>query len=115
VAAIAAARESGILIALDDVDMNQANLVVLSRLQAAVVKIDKSFADRMLQENWTRQDIDGLSALIQTGSCKIIVEGVESAAQVAILKDAGVEMAQGFYFSQPLPVAEFIDYYSVHH
>jgi sensor c-di-GMP phosphodiesterase-like protein len=115
VAAIATARKGGVLIALDDVDLDQANLVVLSRLQAAVVKVDKSFADRMLRNDWTHQDIAGLSALIHTGTCKVIVEGVESAVQVAILKEAGVELAQGFYFSQSLPVAEFIDYYSAHH
>jgi sensor c-di-GMP phosphodiesterase-like protein len=115
VAAIATASRSGVLIALDDVDVNQANLVVLSRLNAAVVKVDKSFADRMLQQDWTPQDIDGLAALIHTGNCKVIVEGIETAVQVEILKEAGVELVQGFYFSRPLPAAEFIDYYSAHH
>jgi sensor c-di-GMP phosphodiesterase-like protein len=113
-AALEIARRSNVLVALDDVDMDQANLVVLSRIHAAVIKLDKSFADRMLRDDWTHQDIDGLAALVHTGSCRVIVEGIETAEQVAILKDAGVQMAQGFYFSPPLPAAEFIDYYSVH-
>jgi sensor c-di-GMP phosphodiesterase-like protein len=52
--------------------------------------------------------------LAHTGSCTVIVEGIETAAQVAILKEAGFQMAQGFHFSRPLPAAEFIDYYSAH-
>jgi sensor c-di-GMP phosphodiesterase-like protein len=115
VAGIANTRNTGVLIALDDVDLDRANLVVLSRLQAAVVKVDKSFADRMLQQDWTHEDIEGLAALIHAGSCRVIVEGIETAAQIAILKEAGVQMAQGFYFSRPLPAAEFMDYFSVHH
>jgi sensor c-di-GMP phosphodiesterase-like protein len=114
IAAIAEAECAGLLVALDDVDMNEANLVVLSRLRTDVVKFDKRFADRLLRPDWARQDIDGLAALIQTGGFKVIVEGVESADQVAILKEAGVQMAQGFYFSKPLAAAKFIEYFSAH-
>jgi sensor c-di-GMP phosphodiesterase-like protein len=113
-AALDIARRSNVLIALDDVDMDQANLVVLSRIQASVIKLDKSFADRMLREDWTDRDIEGLAALVHTGNCRVIVEGVETAAQVAILKNAGAQMAQGFYFSRPLPAAEFMDFYTAH-
>jgi sensor c-di-GMP phosphodiesterase-like protein len=52
--------------------------------------------------------------LVHTGNCRVIVEGVETAAQVAILKNAGAQMAQGFYFSRPLPAAEFMDFYTAH-
>jgi sensor c-di-GMP phosphodiesterase-like protein len=76
--------------------------------------LDKSFADRMLRQDWTDSQIDGLAALINSGNCRVIAEGVETALQVTILKDAGVQMAQGFYFSPPLPAAAFIDYHSAH-
>jgi sensor c-di-GMP phosphodiesterase-like protein len=114
VAALDAARRGDVLIALDDVDIDQANLVVLSRLHSAVIKLDKSFADRMLQPHGALRHIDSLAALMQTGSCRVVVEGIETAAQVDLLKQAGVQMAQGFYFSRPLPAADFIDYYSAH-
>jgi sensor c-di-GMP phosphodiesterase-like protein len=113
-AALDAARRSDVLIALDDVDVEQANLFVLSRISAGVIKLDKSFADRMLRQDWTDSQIDGLAALINSGNCRVIAEGVETALQVTILKDAGVQMAQGFYFSPPLPAAAFIDYHSAH-
>jgi sensor c-di-GMP phosphodiesterase-like protein len=111
---LANAKRAGILVALDDVDMNAAHLVVLSRIHTDVIKLDKSFADRMLHQDWQVEEIDALAALINTGACKIIVEGIETAFQAGIAKDAGIQLAQGFYFSQPLPAAGFMDYFSVH-
>lgn len=114
VAAIAEAEDAGVLIALDDLEMNDANLVVLSRIRTNVVKFDKSFADRMLHPDWTCQEIEGLAALIRIGGFRVIVEGVETAAQAILLKNAGIQMAQGFYFSPPLPASDFIGYFCLH-
>lgn len=114
IAAMAEAESAGLLIALDDLDTNDANLVVLSRVCADVVKFDKTFADRMLLPEWSPHELDGLTALIRAGGFKVIVEGVESATQVAILKNAGIQMAQGFYFSHPLSAADFIAYFDAH-
>jgi sensor c-di-GMP phosphodiesterase-like protein len=99
----------GILIALDDVDMNEAHLVVLSRIHTNIIKLDKSFADQMLQQN--SQPLEALAALVHSGDCTVIVEGIESALQAGIARDTGIQMAQGFYFSPPLRAAEFIDFF----
>jgi sensor c-di-GMP phosphodiesterase-like protein len=112
IAALGEAYRAGALIALDDVNLNEANLVVLSRIQTDVVKFDKSFADRMLRPDWNHEEIDTLATLIQNSGFRVIVEGVETAAQAAILKNAGVELVQGFFFSEPLPAADFIEYCS---
>jgi EAL domain-containing protein (putative c-di-GMP-specific phosphodiesterase class I) len=109
ITAIAMAKKAGILIALDDVDMNEAHLVVLSRIHTNIIKLDKSFADQMLQQN--SQPLEALAALVHSGDCTVIVEGIESALQAGIARDTGIQMAQGFYFSPPLRAAEFIDFF----
>jgi sensor c-di-GMP phosphodiesterase-like protein len=114
IAAIAGAAGTGVLIALDDVNLNDSNLIVLSRVHIDIVKLEKSFADQMLREDWGQQNIAGLAALIHAGHFRVIVEGIETAVQADISRAAGIQMAQGWYFSPSLPVADFIAYFSAH-
>jgi EAL domain-containing protein (putative c-di-GMP-specific phosphodiesterase class I) len=109
-----AANSDTVMLALDDVSLSDVNLFVLSRVPAHVIKLDKSFADSMLQADWSDEKIAGLAALIRDGNVRVIVEGIEKPEQVKIVKDAGVQMAQGFYFSPPLPAQGFIDFFMNH-
>jgi sensor c-di-GMP phosphodiesterase-like protein len=109
-----AVRSIGVQIALDDVNTNDTNLLMLMHVHADVIKFEKSFADQMLREDWSNRKIEGIAALIRTGNFEVIVEGVTTAEQVKILKDSGVHMAQGWYFSLPLSAPDFISYYSTH-
>ena len=45
---------------------------------------------------------------------KTVVEGVETAEQVAALKVLGCDYIQGYYFSKPLPAKEFEEYLAAH-
>ena len=101
-------------IALDDVNINDANLLVMLHLQVDVVKLEKSFADEMLREDWSDEKMAGIAALIHAGRFAVIAEGVETARQVEILQAAGVQMAQGWYFSHALPAADFMNFFSAH-
>jgi sensor c-di-GMP phosphodiesterase-like protein len=114
ITAIAEAARAGVQFALDDLNMNETNLIILSRIHAEVVKFDKSFADCLIDAQWRRQHLDGLSALIRSTGLTVIVEGIETELQCALLASAGIQMGQGFYFSEPLPAAQFVSYYSAH-
>ncbi len=103
-----------VLIALDDVSLTDANLVLLSRARVDIIKIDKSFVDEMLAEDWSPRKIQGLSSLIKATDHTIIVEGVESKVQVEILKQAGIKLVQGWYFSPSLPAKDFEAFYYGH-
>jgi len=106
------AYNTGVLIALDDAYVNDANLVVMSRVRFDIVKIDKSFADQMLRDDWAPEKISGLATLIRTTNLKVVIEGVEEAAQIEILRAAGVDLVQGWYFSRSLSAADFKTYFS---
>jgi sensor c-di-GMP phosphodiesterase-like protein len=108
------AANGNVLVALDDLVVNDASLLVLSRVSSSVVKLDKSFADEMLQADWADQKIAGIAALIKSGNLRVIAEGIETARQVEILLDAGVQMAQGWYFSRSLRAGDFMDYFARH-
>jgi sensor c-di-GMP phosphodiesterase-like protein len=111
-AALEAASRSGARIALDDVMLSGANLAILSRCPLDIIKIDRSLVSQITPECPCPAWLGGLSALLQSTRVEVIAEGVEKEAQVAALRASGVPMAQGYYFSPPIPAEELKAYYS---
>lgn len=105
------AYDTGARIALDDVWIDNVNPAILCRTTADILKIDKSFLDEMLLEDWSPTKIDGLENLVRTTDIEVIAEGVESEIQIEILQSAGIDKAQGWLFSPSLPAEEFKEYY----
>ena len=94
-------------IALDDVWVGNTNPAITCRTKTDIIKIDKAFLDEMLLESWSPNKILSLSHLVNISDIEVIAEGVESGVQVEILKEAGIQMAQGWYFSRPLSAEKF--------
>jgi sensor c-di-GMP phosphodiesterase-like protein len=112
VATLEAASRAGIRVALDDVTLTGANLAVLSRCAFDLIKTDRSLVDLITPESPRPAWLAGLSALLQTTDVDVICEGVETAAQAQILREAGIAMGQGYYFSRPISAAELMEFYS---
>jgi sensor c-di-GMP phosphodiesterase-like protein len=111
--ALNARPRDSVLVALDDVCASETSLVVLSLVRVDIVKIDKSCVDH-LTPGWSPQKIPALWDFMQSARGAVIAEGVETRAQLDILRDAGIDMAQGWFFSQPLSAREFMAYFSAH-
>jgi sensor c-di-GMP phosphodiesterase-like protein len=108
------ARAAGVRIALDDVGVSDANLVVLSRVNVDIIKLPKTFVDCLLDEASASARLAGLRAIMRVTDIQVIAEGVESERQVEILKEAGVKMAQGWFFSPALPAGAFQAFFAAH-
>ena len=112
--AIDLAARQGVRIALDDVRIDPANVMVLSRCNAQIIKIDKSvLLDNGVSGTMPRW-AEALSVLLKTTDLEVIAEGVETAEQLAMLRAAGVRRVQGHYFSAPLRADAFLNYYRQH-
>jgi sensor c-di-GMP phosphodiesterase-like protein len=107
-------RSVGVRVALDDVGVSDANLVVLSRVNVDIIKLPKTFVDCLLDEASASEHLAGLRALMRATNIQVIAEGVETERQVEILKEAGVKMIQGWCFSPPLPAEMFKAYFAAH-
>ncbi|MBE9202196.1 EAL domain-containing protein [Synechocystis salina LEGE 06099] len=110
-AALEAATQSGVRIALDDVMLGGANLAILSRCPLDIIKIDRSLVAQITADCPCPEWLGGLSALLQSTRLEVIAEGLENEIQVVALQSAGVSMAQGYYYSSPIPAEEFKRYY----
>jgi EAL domain-containing protein (putative c-di-GMP-specific phosphodiesterase class I) len=105
--------ETGARIALDDITLSGATLALLMRCPFDFIKIDKGLVGQIGQEPDLARPawLDGLAALLNRTSLQIVAEGIESALQAEVLKNAGVQWGQGDLFSQPLSADEFMAYF----
>ena len=105
--ALQLAAEAGCKIAFDDAGQGGAHLIVLSRVRVVhQVKIDRKYVERLVLEPPVLHWIRSLAAHARTSGADVVAEGVETAEQAEILRAAGVGLAQGYYFSPPLPAHE---------
>lgn len=98
----------GISIAVDDFGIGYSSLNLIKEIPWTVIKLDKSFLERKGEDNNTIQKmLKYVVALCRELGMECIVEGVETAEHVRLLKENNCFYAQGFYFDRPLPVEEY--------
>ena len=98
---LAALKASGITLALDDFGTGYASLSYLQRFPVDIVKIDRSFTDRI---DSASADLVLLKGIIDLGNAlglNLVAEGIQTQAQHEIVRGLGCHSAQGFYFGHP--------------
>ena len=103
---IAALKELGVLITLDDFGTGHSSLQVLAEYPFDTLKIDRSFVVRSLHTAKDRSLMASIIALAHAIDITVVAEGVETREQLELLREFGADEIQGYFFSQPVPVAE---------
>jgi EAL domain-containing protein (putative c-di-GMP-specific phosphodiesterase class I) len=99
-------RALGAHIAVDDFGTGYSSLNYLGRLPVDRLKLDKSFAERMTFERKTAAIVRSILALGKEMGVGVVVEGVETEGQFALLEHWGCQQVQGFLLAKPLPAPE---------
>ena len=107
------ARGRGHVVAIDDFGVGYSSLRYLHELSCDVLKIDRSFICGISGDGVPHPVLGCIIGIATTLGMKVVAEGVETAAQASYLAEAGVQYAQGWYFSRPKSVEDFIDYLEV--
>jgi EAL domain-containing protein (putative c-di-GMP-specific phosphodiesterase class I) len=102
-----ALRALGIGFSLDDFGTGNSSLSYLSQLPLDQLKIDKSFVINLPDNRNNAIIAQTIITMAASLGLDVIAEGVETAAQRAFLKRHGCNSYQGYFFSRPLPLAEF--------
>lgn len=97
-------KNLGVKIAIDDFGVGYSSLSHVKDLPIDKIKIDKSFIDNIVSSKGDKTLVQAVILIAQTFNLEVIAEGVEFEEQWNTLKDLGVELFQGFYFDQPMPL-----------
>lgn len=96
----------GFHFAIDDFGTGYSSLAYLKNLPVKTIKIDKSFILSLASDENDQQIVHTVLSLAAVFNLKVVAEGVEDLASLTILKDWGCDVAQGYYISRPLKLAD---------
>jgi diguanylate cyclase (GGDEF)-like protein/PAS domain S-box-containing protein len=99
-------RAMGVRLAIDDFGTGYSSLSYLHRFPVDMLKIDRSFVDRL---GGSADDAELVRTIVRLGQSlgmTTVAEGIEDHAQFLALKRIGCQLGQGFHFSKPVPADE---------
>ncbi len=100
-------RDLGLRLAVDDFGTGYSSLAQLKRFPIDVLKIDQGFVRDIPQSS---DDMAISAAIIAMGhsmDLRVLAEGVETAEQLAFLRERGCDSYQGYFCSRPVPAEAF--------
>ena len=100
----------GVRLSIDDYGTGYASMVYLKDLPIDELKIDRSFVMDMMHD---RQQLVLTQSVIELGhnlGLSVVAEGVEDLAVGRALRDSGCDVAQGYFYSRPVPPEEILDW-----
>ena len=100
-------HRQGFSVAMDDFGSGYSSLNVLKSLQFDSIKLDKEFLSGFEDNPHAHKVIEGAVAMIKSLGIQVVAEGVETREQADFLRQTGCDVAQGYFFSRPLPAAQF--------
>ncbi|MBQ3305701.1 MAG: EAL domain-containing protein, partial [Clostridia bacterium] len=100
-------RAKGFEIEMDDFGSGYSSLNMLSYMPIDVLKMDMQFVHNITQSEKDFKLVEVVLDIARYLKVPVVAEGVETEAQLKMLKGAGCDLVQGYYFSRPLPPEEF--------
>jgi EAL domain-containing protein (putative c-di-GMP-specific phosphodiesterase class I) len=99
-------KSMGVSISIDDFGTGYSSLIYLRRFPIDMLKIDRAFTHDMATSEDAKAIVAAILAMAEALKLTVIAEGVETEKQSALLIKQKCYLAQGFFFSKPLPAEE---------
>lgn len=102
-------RSLGVSISVDDFGKGYSNLAYIRDLNLDALKIDKSFVMELEGDPVNKAIIEAAKIIGQAKGCSVVAEGIETIAQLHILREINVSQGQGYLFSRAIPFNDFVN------
>lgn len=93
--------QAGYAIAIDDLGAGYASLRLWSELRPAYVKIDQHFVRALDDDPVKREFVRSMGEIARGVGAQVVAEGVETAGELNVLAELGIELAQGYHLARP--------------
>jgi diguanylate cyclase (GGDEF)-like protein len=103
-------RELGVVLSVDDYGTGYSSLAYLRNLPVRELKLDRSFVTDLASSPTDQAIVKATVALAGSLGLKLVAEGVESQADLDEVTRLGVDIAQGYWISRPLPNDRFTEW-----
>jgi EAL domain-containing protein (putative c-di-GMP-specific phosphodiesterase class I) len=103
-------RRLGVRLGVDDFGTGYSSLSYLHRFPIDVIKIDRSFVERLTGEGDEASLADSIVRIAHGLRVTTVAEGIEDAAQLRALQAMGCDHGQGYHFARPMSGADFERY-----
>ena len=104
-----ALRRTGVQVALDDFGTGYSSLSYLRDFPIDSLKIDQSFVSEVTSVDEDTSIVTAVISMARSLGLRVVAEGVETLDQLEFLQAHACDEAQGYYFSRPVPAAEFAE------
>ena len=102
-------RNYGVWIAIDDFGTGYSNLTSISSMMPNIVKLDRGFTVKALQNYYEHQLMTHIIQLVHSIDLKICVEGVETSDELVEVEKLSADCIQGYYYGKPCNRTEFFN------
>lgn len=103
-------RKFGCTFSLDDFGTGESNLNYVVNMPVDIIKFDRTMIRSYFSNEKAKIMLESVTEMIKRMGMHIVAEGVEEQHQLKQLSDLGIDYIQGYYFSKPLPVDDFLDF-----
>lgn len=100
--------EHGVYFSLDDFGTGQSNLNYIVDMPVNIVKFDREMSQSFFRDEKAKYVMNAAMQMIHGMKLKIVSEGIETKEQYLAMEELSIDYIQGYYFSKPLPEAEFL-------
>jgi EAL domain-containing protein (putative c-di-GMP-specific phosphodiesterase class I) len=111
---LTAIKRMGVRLAIDDFGTGYSSLGQLKNFPIDTLKVDRSFIRDVATNAEDRAITEAIIAMGKTLNLTVVAEGVETMDQETFLREKACTEMQGYYFSRPIPAAEFATLLKAH-